>query len=139
LGSFVVELQSRAGSNQALVTAINNVQSALNNMVIVAAFHSGVPHTNPDQQWAWPNAKGLGIYLPRANDPKRTLYTGDNLRWVQRSGWHQFLEAMGMVMAADAMGTELPTCAATAQCAGLPRQLPFENAGVEIYLPLIRR
>jgi hypothetical protein len=139
LGSFVVELQSRAGSNQALVTAINNVQSALNNMVIVAAFHSGVPHTNPDQQWAWPNAKGLGIYLPRANDPKRTLYTGDNLRWVQRSGWHQFLEAMGMVMAADAMGTELPTCAATAQCAGLPRQLPVENGGVEIYLPLIRR
>ncbi|MCB0064558.1 MAG: hypothetical protein KDE19_20685, partial [Caldilineaceae bacterium] len=139
LGSFVVELHSRAGGNQALVTALNNVQSALDNKIIAAAFHSGAPHTNPDQQWAWPNATGLSIYLPGTGDPKRSLYTGSNLRWVQRSGWDQFLHTMGLVVAADTTGGELPTCASTTACDGLPRQLPMEAGNVEIYLPVILR
>ncbi|HRW07266.1 MAG TPA: hypothetical protein P5121_19315 [Caldilineaceae bacterium] len=67
---------------------------------------------------------------------KRALYTSDNLRWVERSGWDRFLDAIGTLIAAQSTGTELPTCASTTACSQLPEQLPLKS---EIYLPVVLR
>lgn len=139
LGSFLTELQARTNLPQSLVTAITDVQSAIDMLVVGDfAFGNGKPHTNPDQEWAWQNANGVGLYFPRANDPKRSLYTGENLRWMERTGWDQFLNSMGLVVASDALGGSLPICASTRGCDALPVQLPLAG-GTDIYLPLISR
>ncbi len=138
LDSFLQEVQNRITSIPSLTMSIGTVRNAITGVTGGEfGFANGEPYPFPGQQWTWQNAKGIAIYLPQANDAKRSLYTSDNLRWVQRSGWDQFLDKLGLVVAADASSATLPTCASTRSCSvKLAAPLPLKT---EIFLPIVKR
>ncbi|MEM7131263.1 MAG: clostripain-related cysteine peptidase [Chloroflexota bacterium] len=137
LGSLVVQLESHVGADK-LNNSLQPVKTAINQMV-AHPFNSrsGQPHTYPDNSWQWTEALGISIYFPHEDDPKRSIYTEENLEWVSATGWDEFLNAyLGDVQSASMQ--ELPTCQSTRSCNELPKQLDVvQEVSGELYLPFV--
>lgn len=86
---------------------------------------------------------GIQDYLSAANDEKRTLYTAENLAWVQAHGWGNVLTSLwGLTEQIQSAETvELPNCSSTRNCSQLPKQLELQptSSVASIYLPLVGR
>ncbi len=138
LGSFLQRLKVGT-SDPTLTAAIQGAEAALQSVIVEPAFGNGAPYLYPGHLWQWLESKGLAIYLPGAQDPKFSLYTVDNVAWVQASAWRDFLSALWGTNTVQSAGvTELPTCTSTRNCKQLPAQLALERGSV-VFLPLISR
>lgn len=153
-----VDLKSFA---QALIAPFNNtpvanaaqaVSDVVDSAVITTTYRNGNPWLYPGVTWHWQAPGGIGIYLPLEQDEsKRTLYTGQNLRWAQEGRWDEFLHAFWTNnLSAAGPHADLPTCIATTRdCTNadgislIPDQLPFpptvRHETFQVMLPFIQR
>jgi hypothetical protein len=142
LQSFALHLAKKLGSKPVLMSAVEDVKTALTTVVIERQFADGRPWLYPDSEWHWSEtACGIGIFLPvPADEPKRALYTDQNLLWAKDTTWDEFLAAYWNnvdVQKAAFQADPLPTCQSTRSCLDLPK--PLRQIEGKVYLPIIAR
>lgn len=121
LRTFLQQLQQRIPDDAELASAIQAVNAAQAAVVLEPQIMEGSPWAYPNAFWRWPQAAGLGIYLPlRFDEAKRLFYRPEHLAWVSDSGWDQFLSAYwaakGGPIAGAVGSAEMPVCHSTRSC-----------------------
>lgn len=123
--------------------AAENVQSAIETVVIAKDYERGVPWVYSDQTWQWDSFGGLGIYLPLGVDETRRqlFYNKTNLSWAEATSWDEFLKTFWAGTVRSASINEMPVCRATTDnCDGLANPLDEQNDGsIQLFMPITLR
>ena len=95
--SFARQLETRFGSQPAIVDAAKGVQSAVEGAVVAEDHHNGIPGHYSNSPWVWGNLGGLSIYLPlhpNLEDPAHCQSEqGEFCEGWKRRYYHQMLSS----------------------------------------------